>query len=190
VPTSLEEEEMMRQAKRVVSLLPAGALCLGLIGCGSDSPSAPTAVATPAPPPAPVQTIVAQGNSGGLEAGFLRVMPSFSIRAAGTLDVTVDWTLASNDVDVYLARGACSFQQFIADRCDIASFSESATSKPEKLNVANASAGAYTLLIGNHGPTAESISFQVMLTSVGARSQASAPAGSPARHRGFKGIVG
>lgn len=175
----------MRKAKRMVSLVSAGALGLGLIACGGDGPTSPTPASVAVAPPAPVQSVVAQGSIGGLDAGFLTVLPSFSTSSAGTLDVTVDWTFASNDVDIYLARGACSFEQFVTDRCNIASFSESVTAKPEKLNVANAPAGSYTLLIGNHGPTVESLSFQVMLTAVpGAQNHAvAASRAQPSRHR-------
>lgn len=181
----------MRKAKRMVSLLPAGALCLGLIACGSDGPSSPTVATTPAPPPAPVQAVVAQGSISGLEPLFVTIRPPFSTSATGTIDVTVDWTFPANDVDVYLARGACSFEQLVADQCIMAGFSESLTAKPEKVSVPNAAAGTYTLVIANWGPGTESLSYQVTLTAVpGAQSQqGEAMRVRPSRNRGLVGVV-
>jgi hypothetical protein len=87
----------------------------------------------------------------------------FTTTQSGRLDVTAEWTFVTNDVDVYLARGNCTFDQFNANACDIAVFSESETAKPEKVRLSGAAAGSYTLFIGNRGPTDESVSFQVVL---------------------------
>jgi hypothetical protein len=166
------------------------AAVLGLSGLlaacgGGGAPTAPTAVA-PAPP-APVRSVVVQGTFTGLGPLVLGIVPPFTTSAAGTLDVQVDWTFASNDVDVYLARGSCSFEQFVSQRCDLAAFSESATAKPERLTVPNAAAGMYTLLIGNLGPGDESLSYVVGLTAGGtlSTSSARAAAGQPSRARGY-----
>ena len=84
----------------------------------------------------------------------------------------MDWTFASNNVEVYLMNGACnSVADFNARVCSINTFSESATLKPERLRVLGANAGAYTLGIGNRGPADESVSYQVVLTTGGLRGQ-------------------
>jgi hypothetical protein len=124
--------------------------------------------------------VVSQG-SGSLPVRTLAIIPLITT-LPGTLDVTVDWTFASNNVDVYLARGSCSFEQFVATQCQVLSTSESATAKPEKLRVPGTTAGTYTLLVGNRGPADESVAYQVVLTpsaasagSVAARTRMAEP---------------
>lgn len=87
--------------------------------------------------------------------------------AAGTLEVSVDWTIASNDLDVYFFRGTCNPTQIAQGVCgNPFAQSESATAKPERLSSAGLAAGTYTLVItSNIGNSAESGSFQVFLTS-------------------------
>lgn len=163
-----------------------GALAFGLTvllsACGGDSPTSPSIQPTPTPPPRPVTSVVAQGAVGGLKPFFLFVVPPFTTTSSGTIDVTVDWTFSTDDVDIYLARGACSFDDFIGRRCSMVAFSESFTAKPEKLSVSGAAAGTYTLLIGNLGPNEESLSYQVTHTSVPGASSASREDGGSPQH--------
>ncbi len=100
---------------------------------------------------------------------------SFTTTATGTLDVTVDWTFASNDVDIYLTQGeqACTIAQFNARQYEFLASSESFTAKPEKVSAPGAAAGPYRLYIGNRGPTQEAVSYQVVLTTGGGASSAS-----------------
>lgn len=94
-------------------------------------------------------------------------------------------------MDVYLARGACSLDQFVTNQCTVVTFSESPIAKPERLSVPNAAAGAYVLLIGNRGPTDESVAFQVVLTTGGGASAAAAGsrASQPARGRDYQRFI-
>jgi hypothetical protein len=110
--------------------------------------------------------VVSEG-SGSLEVDFIGRVP-FTSSLPGRLDATVDWTFATNDVDAYLARGVCTFDQFFADECDLISLAQSATAKPERLSVASATLGSYTLFVDNLGPGDESLSWQVVLTPSGA----------------------
>ena len=137
--------------------------CGGSSGGGcSENPTGPGCV-PPTPPPTtlPPPAVVSQG-SGTLEVDFLARVP-FTTTQAGRLDATVDWTFATNDVDVLVTRGNCTFEQFDADACDIAVFSVSGTAKPESVRLTGAAAGSYTLFIGNNGPTDEAVSYQVVL---------------------------
>jgi hypothetical protein len=108
---------------------------------------------------------------------------------AGSLTATVEWTFAGNDIDVYLISGNCSFEQFFAQQCPELAFSESTTAKPERITVAQAPAGAYTLFVWNIGPGDESWSFQVVLTpsassAAFSRAGANVPLGSKKVPRG------
>ena len=136
-----------------------------LVSCGDDTPVAMTPPTTQPPPPPPPRVVIE--GSGSLEVDFVGRLPFIS-PLPGRLDVTVDWTFATNDVDVYLARGVCSFDQFFDDMCDVIATAESFTAKPERLSVASAGMGSYTLFVGNFGPEDESLSWQVVLTPSGA----------------------
>lgn len=132
-------------------------------GCGgSNSPTATTPVTTLAP--APVSTILGQGGVTNVGVNVLIILDPFTTTASGTLDVTVDWTFATNNVQVYLAQGKCTIDQVNQGTCTYAGLSESATAKPERIHLTNLAAGTYSLMIGNRGPNAESLSYQVVLT--------------------------
>jgi len=130
-------------------------------GCGgSNSPTAVPAVTTP---PAPVSTVLAQGSRSNLGVNMLLGL-DFTTNANGMLDVTVDWTFVTNNVQIYLAYGPCSVEQFNAVDCSLAGLSVSPTAKPERLHLTNLPAGTYSLIIDNRGLTVESVSFQIVFT--------------------------
>lgn len=138
------------------------ALALVLPACGGGS-SSPTQVTVPPPPtPQPIVRSTVVQSGGSLPVDNLGRV-AFTTSASGTLEVTVDWTFASNYIVVYVARGNCSFDQFVADQCPIATLSETMTPKPRVLTVSGAAAGSYTVFVGNVGPTDESVAVQVVL---------------------------
>lgn len=143
-------------AAAVMTTLPS---CGG--GGGGGGGGVTTASTPPPTPPPPV--VVAQVTGFSLRAGFTGRLP-FTTTRAGTIEATVDWTFATNDVDVALVRGDCTFEQFEASQCTVLSFAISVTTKPERVRSDNAAAGAYTLFVENTGPTDESVSLQVVLT--------------------------
>jgi hypothetical protein len=144
-------------------------------GCGGSGTSSGTAVPTPSPTPIPPPPLILSQQSGSLPARNLALVP-FDSPALGTLDVTVDWTFATNDVHIYLVRGDCDFERFVAQQCPLVAFSESRTAKPERMTVTAASMGRYTLGIGNASDSDESIAYQVVLIR-GAGSLGAATAG-------------
>jgi hypothetical protein len=83
----------------------------------------------------------------------------------GTIEATVDWTYATNDVDVFLARGTCPEIEFIPELCRIVASAASATAKPERLRAPNQPAATYTLIVVNCGREDESIAYQVLFTN-------------------------
>jgi hypothetical protein len=92
----------------------------------------------------------------------------------GVLDITVDWTFASNDINFSLFQGtlteieaACSGGTACPQEVAIVATS----AKPETLTFANAAAGAYLLQIVNFGSTPESGTYEIRLTSTAAASQ-------------------
>ena len=72
-------------------------------GCGgSSSSTSPTPVATPVP--APVTTNIGQGTYQG-PAGATGALASINLGAAGLVRATLQWTFASNDVDLWVLSG-------------------------------------------------------------------------------------
>ncbi len=187
------------------SVRPRGALCVALIalmtlgGCGGGSnPAAPAPVPTPRPAPTPVTSTVAQGSFTGLEPSV--VLPVlFTTANLGDLEAIVDWTFATNDLDVLLVRGndPCrgANDRFDLSLCTVIAAETGTTTKPERLRVRGLAAGTYTLYIGNIGPTRESLSFQILLTftpAAGAPGTALSAAGGPGGvliSRPLRGVV-
>ena len=164
-----------------LSCLVAGVMMLVLPGCGGSegggcatNPAGPGCVASASPPPQLVTNIVSQGN-GPLGADTVAPVV-FATAATGSLSATVDWTFASNDVDIYLTRGShpCTLETFNNRTCGFIATAENVLTKPERFTVAGLAAGTYTLYVANFGDTDESVAYQVTLTSTSASSASSA----------------
>jgi hypothetical protein len=163
------------------AVLPCLAVVLAALvlqGCGDkcNNPTDPGCgpSPTPTPSPAPVTRVISQGNG---PIGGRTVSPVvFTTTASGTVGIEVNWTFATNDVDIFLARGSepCTLETFNNRTCGFIATEESNTMKPEKLSVAGLAAGTYTLYIANFGDTDESVAYQVTLTSTSASSVTSA----------------
>ena len=148
---------------------------------------APAPTPTPTPTPTPGGTNVIGQGSSALPPLTLLFVP-FSATAAGTIGVSIDWTFASNDIDIFLAAGTnpCSVDQFSNQTCQFLGSAESATTKPETVSVPNLAAGPYTLYVVNWGDTDDSVGYQVTLTSPSGASASAVPSTSAG---GVKGSV-
>ncbi len=104
----------------------------------------------------------------------------FTTTATGTIGVTIDWTFATNDIDIYLTRGTnlCSIDQFNNDECQFLGRTTGVSTKPETLSVSNLTAGPYTLYIVNWGSTDDSVGYQITLTSLPGAAASSMPSTS------------
>ena len=145
----------MAASHRILGL----ALATSLAACGGDNPSAPTAPPT-APPPQ--RTLLAQGSRSEIPPVAQSNLVFFVLvetTATGTLDATVDWTFASNQVGLAWASGNCLQNPNCTPLVQDATLN-----KPKTLSAPNVAAGTYTLVIVNLGTTDESVSYQVFLT--------------------------
>ncbi len=154
---------MHGSANRWAGKLAAVGAAAFIASCGGSSPTTP---ASPPPTPAPVTTVVSGGSSSGLQENWDHWVP-FTTASTGRLDGTVDWTYATNDVQVLVATGrhTCTDGQYWDfSSCNVI-VSVHDKSKPKKFSLPGEPAGTYTLYVLNHGPDTESISWQVLLTT-------------------------
>jgi hypothetical protein len=152
------------ETRRLVGRISVAALLAastgGLFGCGGGGGGGGPTTSTPVPQ----RRQIAAFNF-TLAADFDLGRGEFTTTATGTLEAQCDWTFASNDIDIGIFRGSCSFSQFIADQCSVLVESISTTAKPERVTASNAPAGTYTLMLLSVGNTAESGNCQIYLTS-------------------------
>jgi hypothetical protein len=147
-------------------------------GGGSSSPTSPSAVAG-APASRPCSQSVLFQNSGAILANSVQTLGIGAPLENARLDVTVDWTLASNRVGVYVVQGACDLAQFNARNCTFIVRAEPGA-KPVKGSGNVTAATAYTLFVANFGDRDDSGAIQLVL-SMGACAPASASATLPRR---------
>jgi hypothetical protein len=160
----------MNAIRRILTLAAGLALALILGACGpgdtpgcTANPAAPECRPSPSPSPTARPPVILDGGSGALPAFFI-FLRDVATTETGTFDITVDWTFPTNDVDVALIRGRCSFEQLIADQCVFIDMTSSVTRKPEQIRVTNQPPGQYTVAIANFGPEDESVAYQVVFT--------------------------
>lgn len=155
---------------KVIACLARTLACLALAGlsaCGGRSnPTGPTPTPAPTPRPTPVTTTVRQSTFTGLEPNFA-LSVTFPVDFTGDVQITVDWTFGSNNIDLIVARGGpnpCLASDGFLDFgiCDVVA-TQATSNKPERL-AAQLAAGQYTLYIRNRGSSREALSYQILLT--------------------------
>lgn len=104
-------------------------------------------------PPAPARTVI--GNftfSLGPQEVSEPVEITVTGTGAGTVDATAQWTLATNDIDLYLTDRNCNATSFVTlASCTVLAQANAVTTKPEVINQ-QLSAGVYRLFVHNFGP--------------------------------------
>jgi hypothetical protein len=153
---------MTRQTRtgRLGALSSALALITGLTACGggSTNPTPPTSN-----PPAPVRSVI--GNfTFSLGPIALSQPVDITVSGTGSMDATVQWSFASNDVDLYLTDRNCNATTiFQIPSCNVLARADSFTNKPEVIRQ-NLSTGVYRLFVYNDGPGSESGTLVVGFT--------------------------
>jgi hypothetical protein len=145
----------------------AAVIASSLVGCGGGGGGS----GSPAGPPAPVRSLVVQGNfnlvsvsqaaANGISYDARR--HEFTTSGTGTLELNANWTFAQSQMAVVLTRGSCSFEQFEAEQCPEVGGAFPAA-KPANFTFSNQPAGTYTVIIANINDYNESGTYQVFLT--------------------------
>jgi hypothetical protein len=144
-------------------------LVVGLYGCGGGGGSTPTPVSTPTPRTRSVLgtfsfSLVGVPTAQSVGFAFDFLGQTVTLGSAGDLDAVVDWTFASNNVNLYLTSDTCTDAQFKVVACAILRSTESASGKPKTLQMPGLASGNYKVWVVNLGNTAESGSVQVGVT--------------------------
>jgi hypothetical protein len=87
------------------------------------------------------------------------------VTVTGTLIAVVDWTLASNDIEIYVTDPTCNetLARVVRQSCTLLGSTDSPTAKPKRLTM-NISPGVYRVYVANFGPAgAESGTLQISL---------------------------
>jgi hypothetical protein len=140
---------------RLASVLAASlALAAGSAGCGSSS------VANF--PPKVITSVVYESSVPFADLQRFQVVANDFTVPAGNLQITVDWSSPTDDLDIVLSNPACDTLAFAAGVCKVLG-SERTNVKPERLSMTT-TATAYRLFVVNLGPQAESGTVVVRVT--------------------------
>jgi len=125
------------------------AAALPLVHCGSDK--AGLATPTPATTTSGPRTYPARTFS-NLEPEHA-VFADYNVDAAGTLQITADWTFGDDDIDVFVVSTGCStasYDDLLLGTGSCAPLAQAigVASKPEKLNY-TAAAGSYRIYVAS-----------------------------------------
>jgi hypothetical protein len=163
---------------RLSRLACACALAAALESCGGGGSGGPTQGSTPAPTPTPCTQNVLDSGTGTLPANAADI-ESFSVPTAGRLDITVDWTVASSPIGVYVVPvNSCTLEAFNNRTCTFLVRSEPSSAKPRKISTPNFSAGNYDLVLANFASSTESLSYQVVLSQGSCAALSAGPSAS------------
>src|SRR5262245_32047616 len=126
---------------------------LGLAACGGTGATGPTA-------PGSGTTSQQLGPQQGAAA---TVLPAGSQAATG--DVTADWTVAGNDVNVYVAQGDCFDIPTALSvwSCLGVAQATGSTAKPERVSFSAAPSTTYRVFVLNRGSVADTVTVTVAL---------------------------
>lgn len=148
---------MDREGRRSARGLTALGLCLAAAigpGCGGDK--------NPLGPHVENVVVFRHDSSFSGLARFAVFVTDFAVPDSGTLRVTVDWTLSTNDLDVVLSNPACDAVALAAGACKVLGTDEG-NGKPAGVTLST-SATAYRLFVVNRGPESESGTVQAIVT--------------------------
>jgi hypothetical protein len=125
---------------------------LAMPGCNGEIPTGPTR-----------KVITEQGWT--LAVGqALSVDVEITGVGSGTVDATAEWTLATDDVDIYVTAPACTIDMLAGQMCAYKAKADSTTAKPEKVSFSASAGDKYRFWIVNFGPQPESGTFSAGLT--------------------------
>jgi hypothetical protein len=126
------------------------ALGLGLAACGGPDGTGSTAPGTGST----THTLAAQ------QGAAATVITTGS--RSGTVEVTADWTVAGNDVDVFVAQGDCfDIPTALSVWSCLSEGQATGTAKPQRLSFAAAPSTVYRVFVVNNGTVDDRVTVTV-----------------------------
>jgi hypothetical protein len=147
--------------RRVPLALATAALAMALPSCGGGGGGGGTVMGPSTQPVRQRQVLNGTWRVDPLATSGQAFYVLIDLTTAGDFDATVEWTLATNDIDIGLGSGDCRGR---ADTCTYLVESTSTTAKPERLSRAGLTAGQYTLVIINFGNEPDQGTYEIGLT--------------------------
>jgi len=144
----------------------ASAVVLTVVAGACGGGSTPTATPTPTPPIIPPPSVASQESGLAVQMNYVYGV-QFGVTGTGNIDATVDYTYADTLLAVWISKGSCTGEQFIADQCPFVATSF-AGGKPRKVSATGQTTGTYSLIFANFGTKDESVSYQVVFTPTAA----------------------
>ena len=140
------------------------ALAAALSGCGGGgSPSGSTPAPGPTPTPAGSYRTTLEQRSFALNAGAASFFPLDNL-VSGTVEATVNWSNAANNVKVYITDNSCiSVLDLRGGRCNVMARSETAGTKPRTVTASTGALPKLFVWVDNGGNAAESGSLEAVL---------------------------
>jgi hypothetical protein len=113
--------------------------------CDGDDPERPPVVIVT---PAPQRGVLAQTSFSGFQTDiYVSLEVPLSLR--GVLDITVDWTVPSTWMYVYLGNTPCTYAQLTSKTCPFLIRSETKDPKPRVIITESLAPGTYYLVLYN-----------------------------------------
>jgi hypothetical protein len=138
------KSDAVRRSRRWALVL-AAALAIVHPGCGSNNNN-------------DGETFSDSRNLGVLDSFGL----VFTAQRNGTVDANVNWNSSNNDIDIYATSGTCAnIDVLLAGGCNVITFSESATAKPETLTFGVSNGTIYTVFARNIGPGSDTVTIRL-----------------------------
>lgn len=101
--------------------------------------------------------VVSVGARGGAPAAGLG-----GLRAGSSVDVAADWTVSSNDVDVYVTGADClDVTALSVDTCLALAQASGPSAKPERLVFTAAAGASYRVFVVNRGAQADTVTVTI-----------------------------
>jgi hypothetical protein len=147
-----------------VRLAVALASALLIPGCGGGDGDDDDGVVVVGGPGGPSRAIITEQGWALDPLGILQIDVVISGSGNGTVEATVEWTFATNDVDIYVTAPACTTSQLALEQCPYKAKADSTTAKPERVSFSVSAGETHRFWVVNFGPQRESGTFQAVLS--------------------------
>jgi hypothetical protein len=153
------------KTRRASALAGAVLMAAALAGCGgSSNNNTPDPIPTPGPQPF-VQDFTPLPFTGLAPGQAIATDITITGSGTGTLTSTLNWTFASNDLDIFVTSTSCnvSTANALQNNCTVIARTPGITTKPE-VQAVQVTAGVYRIWVAHFGSSNESGTLSIRLS--------------------------